>query len=203
MDPAISHLRLSDSRLAAITEWVAPLAWESTEDMFADLACCIIEQQITYRAKGIWLNKVLDLLDGRPLRPEFVLEIQPDDWQQQKLAFPKFQSLIHLSKTWLKEKWEGLSWLEMSDEEISERLLQVKGIGPQTVHLVLLFTLHRPDIFPVGDFRLKKIMAEVYDLPIKPDPHRERLSISASWAPYRSLAVRYLWAYQQLKSSTS
>ena len=80
----------------------------------------------------------------------------------------------------------------MPDEELIERLIQLKGIGRWTVEMLLIFTLERPDVLPADDFgvvngykRLKKIASA--------PKRKEMIQIGKAWAPYRTIASWYLW----------
>ena len=81
---------------------------------------------------------------------------------------------------------------KLSDEEVVERLTVVRGIGPWTVHMLMIFRLGRPDVLPVADLGVRKGFAMTYRKKELPTPdeltrHAER------WRPYRSLASWYMW----------
>jgi DNA-3-methyladenine glycosylase II len=85
---------------------------------------------------------------------------------------------------------EGLA--ELPDEEVSAQLTAVKGLGPWTVDMFLIFHLGRPDVLPVGDLGIRRaaqLLHELDDLPT----HAELERIAEPWRPYRSLACLYLW----------
>ena len=73
-------------------------------------------------------------------------------------------------------------------------LLQLRGIGPWSADIYYLMALRRPDVWPVGDLALAVALAEVKRLRTRPDAQRQ-LSLSAAWAPWRSVAARLLWHY--------
>ena len=80
----------------------------------------------------------------------------------------------------------------LSDWEVSEQLIQVKGIGQWTADMFLMFTLRRLDIFPLGDLGIKKgvcILEKLEDLPSE----HQMLEVSEKWRPYRTIAAWYLW----------
>lgn len=80
----------------------------------------------------------------------------------------------------------------LSDEEIAERLTKIKGIGPWTVEMFLIFSLGRPDVFSPGDLGLRKGLKVVYQLEELPTP-KEAEELARLWSPYRSAASWYLW----------
>jgi DNA-3-methyladenine glycosylase II len=78
-----------------------------------------------------------------------------------------------------------------SDEEVITELIKIKGIGRWTAEMFLIFTLHRTDVFSVGDLGLRTAVARLYT--IDRDNLSEIQKISEQWSPYRSFAARYLW----------
>jgi 3-methyladenine DNA glycosylase/8-oxoguanine DNA glycosylase len=90
----------------------------------------------------------------------------------------------------------------ISDDDLVARLTKIHGIGPWTVHMLLIFTLGRPDVFPIGDFAIRKAICQLYRAgePIAPS---EMLTIAEKWSPYRSLASWYLWRSLDLPNVVS
>jgi DNA-3-methyladenine glycosylase II len=87
---------------------------------------------------------------------------------------------------------------ELPDEEIIERLTQVRGIGRWTVEMVLMFRLGRPDVLPVDDFGVRAGFRAAYGL--KSLPHvRALAAFGERWKPYRSAAAWYLWRALELQ----
>ena len=88
----------------------------------------------------------------------------------------------------------------LSDEEIIERLITVRGVGRWTVEMLLMFRLGRADVLPVNDYGVRKGFARIYGLAeILPTP-RELGEFGLRWKPYRSVASWYLWRALELKS---
>ncbi|MEL6867658.1 MAG: DNA-3-methyladenine glycosylase 2 family protein, partial [Bacteroidota bacterium] len=85
------------------------------------------------------------------------------------------------------------------DLAVRKTLKQIKGIGPWTIDMILLYTLKRPDIFPAGDFHLKQVMSKCYETTDSSSLGKQLKAIASQWIPYRSYAVRYLldWKNQQ------
>ena len=81
----------------------------------------------------------------------------------------------------------------MSDEEIIEMLVKVKGIGRWTAEMFLIFSLGRPDVFSFGDLGLRNAIKKLYLLRKEP-PLKQLQKLSSRWSPYRTCASLYLWA---------
>ena len=85
---------------------------------------------------------------------------------------------------------EGLE--AYSDDEIVERLSKVRGIGPWTAEMFLIFQLRRPDVWPVDDFGVRKGYAIAHELSTLPKP-KELAALGELYRPYRSIAAWYCW----------
>jgi DNA-3-methyladenine glycosylase II len=80
----------------------------------------------------------------------------------------------------------------LSDEELIERLVSIRGVGRWTVEMLLIFTLGRPDVLPVDDFGVRDGYRVLYGLEVQPKP-KALAEIGLAWAPHRSIAAWYLW----------
>ncbi len=81
---------------------------------------------------------------------------------------------------------------KLGDEELVARLTEVRGIGPWTVHMLLIFYLGRPDVMPTGDFAIRLGFKKLYRKRKDPTPE-EIIRHARRWQPYRSVASWYLW----------
>jgi DNA-3-methyladenine glycosylase II len=89
----------------------------------------------------------------------------------------------------------------MSDEEIIERLTEVRGIGRWTAEMLLMFRLGRPDVLPVGDFAIRKGFSLVFGTDEMPAP-KALAQYGERWKPYRTVASWYLWRSLELPKGT-
>jgi DNA-3-methyladenine glycosylase II len=87
---------------------------------------------------------------------------------------------------------QGSAIDKMSDEEIIERVSQVRGIGRWTVEMLLIFRLGRTDVLPLDDFGVRKGFQRTYRLPDMPTK-QQMLKKGERWKPWRSIASWYLW----------
>jgi DNA-3-methyladenine glycosylase II len=81
---------------------------------------------------------------------------------------------------------------ELDDEQVTEELVAVKGLGTWSAQMFLMFHLERPDVLPVGDLGIRRAIERAYELDALPEA-AEIERIGAPWRPYRTLACRYLW----------
>jgi 3-methyladenine DNA glycosylase/8-oxoguanine DNA glycosylase len=80
----------------------------------------------------------------------------------------------------------------MSEQDVVDSLTEIKGVGPWTAHMILMFSLGRPDILPVGDYGVRKGAQLVYGLDQLPG-RAELETLAQPWRPYASVASWYLW----------
>jgi len=204
---AIAHLSQQDPVLKQLIGAAAPLAFDSSGDVYYDLLSCVADQQIHYRLRTRQaFDRLLTLFPGGYPHPAQLLRLPEDEVLGIKISGRKYETIRNLATQWLNADWAETDWESLPDAEIRERLGTLPGIGPWTIDMVLLFTLQRPDIMPMADFQLKKRAAELYNLPDDKTLPERLNAIARTWAPYRSLACRYIWAYTrppQPKHTTS
>ncbi|HEU4470932.1 MAG TPA: hypothetical protein VFR58_07615 [Flavisolibacter sp.] len=195
----ISHQQLfqADPVLKALAAELSPQSWASTENVFHDLCSCIIEQQIHYRSSKYVFQRLMQEAGLDLLTPENFHQMEPV-LPSMRLSETKYEALARTHSFFSESK---ISWQRLSDEEVRRELAQIKGIGHWTVDMILLYTLHRPDIFPTDDYHLTQIMTRLYGLDPKKRLRENMLRIAEGWAGHRSLGVLYLlaWKDQHIK----
>ena len=182
-----------------IDGWGGPLPVEPDsrgrpDDLYGALLRGIAGQQLSVKAaRSIW-NRVLERYGGKVPTPEQILA-EPDleafraacGFSNAKVAYCRslaehvLDGSLHLDKLH-----------ELPDDEVIRELTAVKGIGEWTAHMFLMFTLHRPDVLPVGDLGVRNAVARHYDLK-KPPVAKDLEKIAQPWAPFRTRACLYLW----------
>ena len=201
-EEAVRHLRACDPTLAHLMGCAGPFAMRirKMHDPFEALTRNIIYQQLHGKAAAAIHGRVLGLFGGGRLRPEDVLGVPDEDLRRAGLSAAKLAALKDLAAKTLNGTVPTLARLRrMSDEEIVERLTQVRGIGRWTVEMLLMFRLGRPDVLPVGDFAVRKGFALAYGLTESPKP-KELAEYGERWRPYRSAASWYIWRAVELPS---
>jgi DNA-3-methyladenine glycosylase II len=88
-------------------------------------------------------------------------------------------------------------WSRLRDEDITQQLTEIKGVGTWTAQMILMFGLGRKDILPVGDLAIQQSMQQLYQLDGKGKQLQQQMIKQAErWRPYRSVASRYLWKWK-------
>lgn len=192
---AIAHLSSSDRTLGALIELAGPFTMQvqRLHDPFEALARNIIFQQLHGKAAEAIHSRMLALFAKSKLRPQDILEASEESLQSAGVSRAKLAALKDLAAKTLDGTVPTLARLRrMSDEEIIERLTQVRGIGRWTVEMLLMFRLGRADVLPTGDYGVRKGFGLVYGLPESPLP-KELEEYGERWRPYRSVASWYMW----------
>ncbi len=196
------HLTQADPRLAEIIDEVGPIRidLDPNETVFESLATSIVYQQLHGKAAAAILERFKTLLGNSPFpTPEQVLSQPEESLRSTGLSRNKILSMKDLSQKILDGTLPQRSDAEkLSDAALLEVLVQVRGIGPWTAQMFLIFTLGRTDVLPIGDFGVRRGFAAVFGKKKMPSP--EQLQAAAEkWRPYRSAASWYLWQALELE----
>ena len=199
-DEAVRHLSSVDSTLGSFIERAGPfnMRLRSMHNPFEALARNIIYQQLHGTAAAAIHRRVLALFGRDKLRPRDVLNASDESLRGAGLSGAKLAALKDLAAKTMDGTVPTLARLQrMGDEEIVERLTQVRGVGRWTVEMLLIFRLGRPDVLPVGDFAVRKGFSLAYGLSEMPKP-KELMQYGERWRPFRSVASWYMWRASEL-----
>ena len=163
---------------------------ENETRYFATLLRGLISQQLPPDVVNDLCRKIT-LLVGE-VTPENIIATTDKELLAQGLVQQKIDYLRNFSHMVANGQVTLDKFEEMSDTEISKQLLQVKGLGQWTIEMFLLLALCRTDIVPTADHNFAKALQTLLNLPALPK-RGEINKLTASWRPWRSLAVWYLW----------
>jgi DNA-3-methyladenine glycosylase II len=203
-DEAVRYLASVDPTLAKLIERAGAfnLPIRRMHNPFEALARNIIYQQLHGNAAAAIHQRVLALFGKQKLSPQDILEASEESLRGAGLSGAKLLAIKDLAAKTLDGTVPTLSRLRrMADEEIIEKLIQVRGIGRWTVEMLLMFRLGRPDVLPVGDFAVRKGFSIVYGLKDLPKP-KELIHYGERWKPFRSVASWYMWRVHELPPET-
>ncbi len=190
VDPIIAPL------VAAALTAEKPIALSSTtkpEYYFRELAEAVINQQLSTKAAATIWRHFSELLGGQ-ITPEKVLSLSTDEMRTAGVSRQK-ASYLHAMAQAIVDGEVALAELpNLTDAEVITELTKLKGIGPWTAEMFLMFTLGRPDVFSYLDLGLLRAFEIVYD---KPGITRAEMEpIVAKWSPYRTYAALALWHHR-------
>jgi DNA-3-methyladenine glycosylase II len=193
---ALRHLRRSDPRLAKAIAAVGRCELEFTPSRspFHSLMRAITYQQLSGKAAATIHGRVVALFPAdRGPHPELLLELPDAALRGAGLSRNKLLALKDLAAKALDGTVPEMRALKaLEDEDIIERLTQVRGVGRWTVEMLLIFTLGRPDVLPVTDLGIRKGFQRTHGMRRLP-AYSTLERAGRAWAPYRSIASWYLW----------
>jgi DNA-3-methyladenine glycosylase II len=186
----LALLVAQDPDLAGIEAAAGPLPWRRRNDGFPGLLQVIMGQQISNQAAGaIWRR--LALLPGA-LEPAGLLALDDAALRGAGLSRPKIAHARALAEAFADGRLDAAFIAGLDDAAAVAAIAAVRGMGPWTAEVYLLFALERPDVFPAGDVALAASVADLKRLPTRPGPVALR-ALAAQWQPWRGLAARLLW----------
>lgn len=192
-DQIKQHLQ-QDKKLAPLIDNFDLPVLNSDNDVYAALTRSIVSQQLSTKAAATIYGRFLDLFEnGYPdkatLTQFSIEELRAVGLSRQKASY--LQNVAHF----FTEK-ETEDWDKMSNEAIIEHLTQIKGVGQWTVEMILMFTLNRLDVLPLGDLAIRTRIVQLYEVEETGRALKPALTkIAAAWQPYRTIACRYLWIW--------
>jgi DNA-3-methyladenine glycosylase II len=193
---AVLHLAAADKKLAALIERVGPCRLEARVDhsIFESLLRSIVYQQLAGKAAAAILNRVRGVFtdNGYP-SPQQIVAAPDELLRSAGLSRNKAAAVRDLAAKTLEGVVPTVEQAHaLSDRELVERLVTIRGIGVWTVEMLLIFGLGRPDVLPTTDYGVRKGIARTYRLRELPTP-AQVLRRGEKWRPYRSVASWYLW----------
>ncbi len=193
---AVRHLSERDECLKQLIAELVPfqIDVEDAQSPYEVLLESIAYQSISGKAAATIFGRIKALGEnGRPPSPEKMVKIPTPKLRKAGLSGAKAAAMKDLAKKAL----EGIvptfeQAQSLSDEELVERLISVRGIGAWTVEMFLIFRLGRPDVLPIHDLGVKKGWSVAYGKKHMPKPG-ELLKFGERWRPYRTVASWYMW----------
>jgi DNA-3-methyladenine glycosylase II len=182
----------SDEELARVFQaYGTPPLW-AREPGFATLIYIILEQQVSLASAKAAFDKLYSAI--APITPESFLELNKIELKA--IGFSRQKTLYSqlLSEAILDGQLDLEALSLLPDDEVREKLKQLKGIGDWTADIYLLMALRRPDIWPQGDLALLVAMQKIKNLPTRPT-RQEFEKLGEKWKPYRAVAARFLWHF--------
>jgi DNA-3-methyladenine glycosylase II len=185
--------RLSrDPAFGPLVEKVGPVRLRPPRgDPFASLVAAITYQQLAGAAALTIHGRLVDALD-HDVRPATVLAAEDHALRGAGLSAAKLAAIRDLAEKVSTGTVQLGGFDGASDTEIRDRLTRVRGIGPWTAQMFLMFDLRRPDIWPVGDLGVRNGLGRILDLPDPPTPAEAEL-IGTGYRPWRSAVAWYCW----------
>jgi DNA-3-methyladenine glycosylase II len=197
VDAANAHLQRVDRKLAAWMQRIGPIAadprWRQRFDVTDALARAILYQQLSGKAAATIVGRVEAAIASDKLHADTLSRADDATIRACGVSGNKLLALRDLSaRAERGEVPEVRRMATMSDEDIVQALLPIRGIGRWTVEMMLMFRLGRPDVLPVDDLGIRK-GAQKVDRRVEMHPPKALAERGERWRPYRTYASLYLW----------
>jgi len=190
---AIQHLKKRDPVMRRMIESIGPYTIKYSPADVATLIRCIVNQQLSGKVALTIYNRLADAAgDGATFGAQDILRLRPERMRSLGLSRQKIAYIRDVARRCRDGKLvlEGLA--DKTDTEVTEALTRIKGVGPWTAHMFLIFSLGRPDVLPTGDLGIRVAVRRAYGLAETPSP-ADVERIAKPWRPYASVASWYLW----------
>ena len=184
---AVTDLSKKDSIIAKIIADYPNERMEMKNDTLHTLVRSVVGQQISVTAADAIWNR-LDGACNNSITEKNLLELSIEDMRKTGLSNTKSNYIINIVNANLSE----LDWEDMSDDEVSNELCKIKGIGPWTADMFLIFRLGRTNILPLGDIGLVNAINLHYNNKVKLTKE-ELMEFKEKWSPWCSIATWYMW----------
>ena len=192
LDRHLKALLKRDRRLRAVYKTAGPFEVRKTEPGFAGLAKVVCGQQLSVSsARAIWSR--YEQLEGA-LAPDGYLGLSEEAVRAVGFSRGKFLTVRAVAEAVAEGRLDFAALEALPAEEAVAELVAIRGIGPWTAEIYLMFCAGHPDIFPSGDLALQKAVAHAFELEDRP-VGKVLDAISGDWAPHRATAALLFWRY--------
>ncbi|MDO9629792.1 MAG: hypothetical protein Q7I99_07800 [Acholeplasmataceae bacterium] len=186
----INYLIQKDPKLKNLFSRKEEIIVNIDEDYFQSLAGVIIAQQLSSKVAGVIYQRLRVLLENQ-ITPEKIINADEKELRGIGLSYPKIKYLKSLADCVIMSTVDLSKLDQLSNEEVIQMLVQVKGIGVWSAQMFLMFSLGREDVFSVLDLGLRNALKKIYESPNLTNQEIEELSLK--WSPYRSIVSHFLW----------
>lgn len=165
-------------------------------DPYFDLVETIVYQQLSIKAAATIFARFLALFPDKQPHPELLADMQTEKLRQVGLSGQKSGYVKNIATFFIQENLLDYHWTGWDDEEVIRLLTRIKGVGRWTAEMILMFTLNRPDVFPVDDLGIQTAMSRLYGISKEEKDWKIKMQeAAAAWQPYRTYGSKYLWKF--------
>ena len=188
----LEHLSNVDKKMARVIYEFEEPTFRKETNYFEALVRTIVYQQLSGKAASTIYNRFKELFNGEKFpSPKTVMEKSHEELRSVGFSNQKAMYVHNIAEAFDNGS-VSKNLDQLDDEAIIKNLTSIKGVGPWTAEMFLMFTLHRPDVFPVTDLGIRKGFQLFCGLDELAAPDF-MIKIAEPWRPYRTLASWYLW----------
>src|SRR5215204_699779 len=192
----VKHLS-RDEKLKKLIKHHGTFKLNRQKNLCLYLCYSIMSQQLSTKVARVIKQRFLELYDGEPT-PQQIVDTPLAKLRGIGLSNAKVSYVQNVAKFEMENGMDHKKLSKMSNEEVTEYLTQIKGVGRWTTEMLLMFALGREDLFAIDDLGLQQAVIGLYEL-----KHRKKkimnakiLKIAEQWSPYRTYACIYLWRWK-------
>ncbi|MFA7560461.1 MAG: DNA-3-methyladenine glycosylase 2 family protein [Sphaerochaeta sp.] len=186
----LGHLRRNDPILGSAIDRIGMITRAVEPDFFTSITRSIIGQQISTKAQNSIFERLNEMVGT--LVPTTIVDRSIEELQSVGMTFRKAEYIQGIAYKMVSGELDPASFSALSDSEVIEELVKLKGIGVWTAEMTLIFCLQRPDIVSYGDLAIIRGMKMLYSL--ETITKKEFDAIRSRFSPYGSIASLYIWA---------
>ena len=169
-------------------------------NVYQSLMKSIVSQQLSTKVADVIWGRFVNLFEDNKPHPFQIIDFDIETMKSVGLSGQKSNYIKNVSIYFTENNLIDFDWSGLSDEEIIQILTKIKGVGVWTVQMILIFTLKRPDVFPVLDLGIQQGVKKLYALESSGKILMQEMEqISEEWRPYRSYASRIIWKWKDTK----
>ena len=186
----VKYLIAKDPKLKSLFSRKEEIIVQIDDNYFQSLAGVIVAQQLSAKVASVIYKRLSALLQDE-ITPEKIEQANEIELRGIGLSYQKIKYLKSLAECVLTKTVDLSDLNHLSDQEIIEMLIKIKGIGVWSAQMFLIFSLGREDVFSVLDLGLRNALKKLYELPDLTNQEIEEMSLK--WIPYRSIVSHFLW----------
>ena len=192
IDKGLKHLKQKDEKMGRLIAEFEKPEFKKDTNYFEALVRAIVYQQLSGKASATIYERFKNMFTTNKFpSPSNVLEKSHEELRSVGLSNQKASYIHNIANSFNAGIVpDGIATI--GDDEVIECLTTIKGVGPWTAEMFLMFTLNRPDVFPVTDLGIQKGFQLFFQLDEIPNSD-QMIEKAEPWVPYRTLASWYLW----------
>jgi DNA-3-methyladenine glycosylase II len=191
-------IRRADPRLGAVIRRVGPCPLRAAGQPYAYLVRSILYQQLAGAAARAIEGRFLALFEDRYPAPAALRAMRSDRLRRAGLSRNKIAAVRAVAEAFGTGRVRERRLWHLGDQQVIDELLPIRGVGEWTAHMLLMTSLGRPDVLPVGDYGVRKGAQRLYGLDELPNA-KELTALAEPWRPWRSVAAWYLWRHEAIE----
>lgn len=192
----MNNLPITDPKIQSVAQGINLPEIKKTTNLFVDLVEDIVAQQLSGKVADVIFKRFCCLFPQNLPTPELLYKISTDDLRSVGLSNAKANYVRNIAEYAMTNNLTVENFDSLTDEEIIKELTRIKGVGVWTAQMVLIFSLNRPDVFPIDDLAIRLGMQKLYAVELEGKALKQKLvDIADGWRPNRTLGTRYIWAW--------